>query len=261
MPLTSAMSCHDITDTAGNSEKLILTDISSFKTDLLKQPKLTSYPKSRIGGVGDNSRARCFQFNWFQKYPWLEYPQTKDAAFFIACRHFAPSGSRKECVFTTTGFRRWKKAQDSDSGFKKYVKSETHNSAMMRWNAFKTMVDQSTLVHQMVSEAYEKKVHENRYYIKTIGVVLLLTATQDVAQRGHREASSDSNANTGNFLQILELVARHDEIVMKKIASAPKNANTPVTKYKMRLLTFLVDLCNSLFWMKFVMQIIFNNSG
>ena len=66
MSLTSAMSCHDIADTAGNSEELILTDISSFKTDLPKQPKLTSYPKSRMGGVGDNSRARCFQFAWFQ---------------------------------------------------------------------------------------------------------------------------------------------------------------------------------------------------
>ena len=118
MSLTSAMSCHDIADTAGNSEELILTDISSFKTDLPKQPKLTSYLKSRMGGVGDNSRARCFQFAWFQQYPWLEYSQTKDAAFCFACRHFAPAGSRKESVFTTTGFRRWKKAQDSDAGFK-----------------------------------------------------------------------------------------------------------------------------------------------
>ena len=67
-------------------------------------------------------------------------------------------------------------------------------------------------------------MHENRHYIKTIGEVLLLTATQDVAYRGHREASIDGNANTGNFLQILQLVARHDDIVVKKIASAPKNA-------------------------------------
>ena len=36
------------------------TDTSSFKSDLPKQPKLTSYPKSRMGGVGDKSRARCF---------------------------------------------------------------------------------------------------------------------------------------------------------------------------------------------------------
>jgi len=129
----------------------------------------------------------------------------------------------KNLYLRPLGFRRWKKAQDSDSGFKKHVKSETRNSAMIRWNEFKTMVDQSTSVHQMVSEAYEKKVHENRH-IKTIREVLLLTATQDVAQRGHREASIDGSANTGNFLQILQLVARHDEIVMKKIASGPKNA-------------------------------------
>ena len=151
----------------------------------------------------------------------------------------------KNLYLRPLGFRRWKKAQDSDSGFKKHVKSETHNSAMMRWNEFKTMVDQSTSVHQMVSEAYAKKVHENRH-IKTIGEVLLLTATQDVAQRGHREASIDGNANTGNFLQILQLVARHDEIVMKKIASAPKNAKYTSHQIQDMLLTFLVDWCDGL---------------
>jgi len=38
MPITSAMSCHDIADRAGISEEQ-LTDLSYFETDLMKQPK------------------------------------------------------------------------------------------------------------------------------------------------------------------------------------------------------------------------------
>ena len=43
MPLTSAMNFHDIAITAENSEEQILTDISSFKTYLAKEPNLSSH--------------------------------------------------------------------------------------------------------------------------------------------------------------------------------------------------------------------------
>ena len=36
----------------------------------------------------------------------------------------------------------------------------------------------------MQSEAYVKQVTGNRHYVKTIAKVLLLTATQDIGQRG-----------------------------------------------------------------------------
>lgn len=52
-------------------------------------------------------------------------------------------------------------------------------------------------------------------YIKTIADVLLLTATQNISQRGHRE-SEDSN-NKGNFIAILEEIAKHDPVVKKRM--------------------------------------------
>jgi len=54
--LTSAVSCRDITDTAGNSEEQTSADISNLKTGLPKQPKLTSCPENCIDD--DYSRAR-----------------------------------------------------------------------------------------------------------------------------------------------------------------------------------------------------------
>jgi len=71
-----------------------------------------------MGGVGDNSRARCFQFDWFHQYPWLEYSQAKDAAFCFACRHFAPSGSRKESVLRPLAFEGGRKLKIAIPGLK-----------------------------------------------------------------------------------------------------------------------------------------------
>ena len=42
-------------------------------------------------------------------------------------------------------------------------------------------------VMQLQSAAYSKQVAENRQYVKTVAEILLLTATQNLAQRGHRE--------------------------------------------------------------------------
>lgn len=61
------------------------------------------------------------------------------------------------------------------------------------------------------------KVQENRSYIKTVGEVLLLTATQNIAQRGHDE--SEECNNKGNFGEILETTANHDPLVKRRLTS------------------------------------------
>lgn len=42
-----------------------------------------------------------------------------------------------------------------------------------------------------------------------------MTATQNIAQRGHRE--TEEAANRGNFLEILEMIVKHDPVVEKKM--------------------------------------------
>ena len=51
---------------------------------------------------------------------------------------------------------------------------------------------------------------------------MLLCSKQDIALRDHRE--SVESANRGNFLEILQLLAKHDPIVRHRISCGPKNA-------------------------------------
>ena len=65
------------------------------------------------------------------------------------------------------------------------------------WQEYKKLKTTKTgSVLQLQSKAYSKRVNENRHYLKTIAKVILLTATQNMIQRGHRELSCD---NPGNF--------------------------------------------------------------
>lgn len=67
----------------------------------------------------------------------------------------------------------------------------------------------------LIDQEYKRKVEENRRYIKTIAEVLLLTATQKQAQRGHRE--SEDSDNRGNFIETLTVIANHDALISEKM--------------------------------------------
>ena len=93
---------------------------------------------------------------------------------------------------------------------------------MIAWSDYKAIRSSDNVnVLQMQSDAHVRLVTENRQYIKTIAEVLLITATQNIAQRGHNENMDDLD---GNFLQILKLLSKHDAIVAKKLFEGPKNA-------------------------------------
>lgn len=51
-------------------------------------------------------------------------------------------------------------------------------------------------------------------YIKTVADVLRLTATQNIAQRGHIKSEG---SDKGNFLEMLQIVAKHNPLVAKNM--------------------------------------------
>ena len=56
--------------------------------------------------------------------------------------------------------------------------------------------------------------------MKTVAEVLLLTATQNLAQRGHREEMATSD-NPENFRKIMQLVVRHDASIADRFVVNP----------------------------------------
>lgn len=112
----------------------------------------------------------------------------QDSAYCFACRHFSLPNTPESAFTSQSGFCNWKKALFKDSGFKLHSKTEHHINAMYAWNQHKRAVNSNSSMLDLINEERKKKVEENRTYIKTIADVLLLTGTQNIAQRGHRES-------------------------------------------------------------------------
>lgn len=59
---------------------------------------------------------------------------------------------------------------------------------MIAWKDYQRAVKANTTLENILNQEHSKQVKENREYIKTIGEVILLTARQNIAQRGHDES-------------------------------------------------------------------------
>lgn len=71
------------------------------------------------------------------------------------------------------------------------ARSERHKQAMVTWRDYQRAAAANATLVNVLNQDHSRQVKENREYIKAIGEMLLLTATQNMAQRGHDE-SADS---------------------------------------------------------------------
>ncbi|XP_022529426.2 zinc finger MYM-type protein 1 isoform X1 [Astyanax mexicanus] len=210
------------------------SDISKCRDDSPVQPMLKIYPRTKMG-----DRRRSFKAAWYNIHPWLEYSKHSDSAYCFACRHFSPPKSSETVFDSVAGFRNWKKATYKEGGFAIHARSERHKQAMIAWRDYQKAVKNDATLLNALNKEHNKQITENRDYIKTIAEVLLLTATQNIAQRGHNE-SADSD-NKGNFMAILETIAKHDKTVKKRLTSI-HNAKYTSKVIQNEVLSCLADM-------------------
>lgn len=101
-----------------------------------------------------------------------------------------------------------------------HARSERRKQAMVTWRDYEKAAAANATLVNVWNKEHNRQVRENTDCIKATGEVLLLTATQNMAQRGHNE-SVDSD-NWGNFTRILETIAHHDKAVKNNAKSTGK---------------------------------------
>lgn len=177
----------------------VLDDLGTLQTGP-RQPILEKYPLTKVG-----TQNRSFSSKYFRQYSWVEYSVHVDAVFCFCCRLFGKEETI-EPVFTTTGFRTWKKTTEKLS---KHSEGKTHIQNNQKYLVYKESLKAGSVVTQM-SSAYRERIMKNREYFKTISDILLTLCRQGIALRGHDE--SDDSKNKGNFKEICELVSRHNPL-------------------------------------------------
>ena len=98
----------------------------------------------------------------------------------------------------------------------------SHKQAQTAWAQYELNHTLGTTLPDRMGSSGAEAIQQNRNHLKKIPEVVLLCAKKDLALRGHREGPISSNK--GNFLEILNVVAKHDLVVHKELTQGPRNA-------------------------------------
>ena len=196
-----------------NQSTRIPNDIVHSCDDKPFQPLLKSFQKTRIG-----DRNRSFAVHWYQSYPFIEYSITQDAVYCFCCRMFPSTSGYVDTIFTTVGFRKWKKIGEK---LKKHAESDTHKESIMKWMAYQQTKSTLTVADQL-SNQHALTIAANRKYITIVSKIAVLCARQGIALRGHDETSTSNNK--GNYVEILELLTSIVPELEHEFRSLPNNA-------------------------------------
>lgn len=192
-------------------------------TDIAAGPDQTPVqPKIKFPATLKGNKYRSFSSEWYKRYSWLEYSREKDAAYCYPCRLFTTEPGKYWETFTKNGFSDWKHAMGKDGIIPCHDRCKTHMQAMVSWQEYVKNKESGTSVANRLDAARSQLITKNRHYLKTILEVLLVCSQQEIALRGHRE--STKSLNRGNFLEILNLIASHDEIIKERLTHGPRNA-------------------------------------
>jgi hypothetical protein len=161
---------------------------------------------------------RSFQKTWFDEFDWLEYSESKDAAYCLYCYLFFNSAKSEKfgsTVFAHQGYVNWKNAKDT---FHKHNVCKTHAEARLKCDDF---MNQRTSVGRKLVEVSTEE--EKRYEIR-------LTSSLDVARflisqgepfRGDDESST--SLNKGTFREMVDWYKDKVDIVKDAYDKGSKN--------------------------------------
>ncbi|KAF8781503.1 Synaptonemal complex protein 2 like protein [Argiope bruennichi] len=163
-----------------------LSDISRTRNGMPTRPDLESYPMHK-----DGKFFLSFTKNFYE-YEWLEYSVSKDAVFCYYCKHFLHDNADDPFndAIRVNGFRHWKKCYGKDNKENRLLKHQLSSS-------------HCTAVQKIgIRESNEFRQSD-------------VTIKKDVIDYG---------PHGGNFLCMLALVAKHDDIIARKIRNGPSNS-------------------------------------
>ena len=172
------------------------------------------YPKS----FPTKSAPRCFKEAW--KTSWLEYSSLTDMVYCHRCRHFG-KGALPVWEGQGSRFNMWNKATTSIEAHKT---NPAHRQAEVRYADWKQSLITGEIRDVVVKDA-KKLAADNTLYVATVAEVVNFCGRQAIALRGHGEhVGSD---NKGNFLELLDVISRHDAVVNDKLRSGRRYYTSP----------------------------------
>ena len=198
--------------------------ISTFPRDareIIRRRYLVSGP-FQVDGVSRGSGERRFMLSWCKDYDWLEYSPHSEAAFCLPCFVMGTPETSLEKgskgAFVVSGFRDFKKVRGKDCRLLQHHNSKDHLAATQ---ACAALLNTRADIRVAFENQSQQVAVDNRKRLSASIDVVRFLARQGLAFRGHDEGAQSSNQ--GNFLELLKLLATHNDDLRTLLQSAPDN--------------------------------------
>ena len=147
---------------------------------------------------------------------WLCYSPTLDCAYCEPCWLFADRGAPFFNDAWIKGVRDWGHLTGKIDS---HAQSQIHTGACAIYEQWKR---NGRIDANMEREARNAANYWRQVLERIVNVTITL-ATCNLPFRGHRESTSESDINSGNFLSIIQLLARYDP-VLKELLERPQGS-------------------------------------
>ena len=198
-------------EVAREIEKLSMGEKYTLLKNHKKPPHSHIFPTTYIGGCNHS-----FRVSWLNDHPWMVYSEALDGAFCIPCALFDKNHAGTRKTFVVSPFRLWhKKTQKC----KDHELTQYHQKALQLSHDFIRSVESpETSVVALIDTRRAANIERNRHILKCVADVILHCGKQCVALRGSVEGI-DVPGNPGNFLSLLKLIAKYDEVLYNHLHS------------------------------------------
>ncbi|KAK1373233.1 TTF-type domain-containing protein [Heracleum sosnowskyi] len=182
------------------------------------QPQLVKFPTTDFSG-----RSRSFNYSWYKFkdfHKWLEYSESKDAAFCLYCYLFNiefGDNRYKHDTFVGQGFRNLKKR------YRLEKHAGDHNSSHSKcMKACEDLLKRKQHVDIMTAGISTQAKANYRIRLNATIECVRMLLMQALAFRGHDELETSNNQ--GNFLAVLKFLCKHNEEANRvSLKNAPEN--------------------------------------
>jgi Domain of unknown function (DUF4371) len=143
---------------------------------------------------------------------WLVYSKAANAIFCCPCKLF---NSELTGQLLNEGLNDW---QHASSRLKKHETSKSHFKAINIWQEAKTRMLKKSSVNMQSYEVYLAEKQKWRNILDRVISIIKYLAEHNLALKGSSDVLFEQN--NGNFLGLVELLAKYDSILKEHIDSA-----------------------------------------
>lgn len=158
---------------------------------------------------------------------WLVWSETNESLFCFPCRLFSCSfgtdtpQSRKSVLCSEEGWKKeysWRKLYDK---LPSHEVSSHHRQCYIKWRELENRLNQGTGIYSQLGSDIAEKVTFWRDLFRRILSVVLFLSERGLGFRG--TSNKIGEANNGNFLGIIELLAEYDPLLREHVAKVKKS--------------------------------------